>query len=97
MVEPWVILIILPLVVYFTRFIGVILSGYVKTDSQFLSTLTMLPIFAMISFFIPAALKGSFAEIAVLVIFVAVFWVSNNALFAMFIGISGLLAVKFLL
>lgn len=97
MVEPWIVLVSLPIVLYFTRAIGVILSGYVAEDSPYRSTLLILPICAMMSFFIPGALKGSPLEQAMLVVFLAVFWFTNNSILSMVIGIGGLLAAKFLL
>lgn len=97
MVEPWIILIILPITIYFTRMIGVLLSGYIAEDSPYRSTLLMLPICAMMAFFIPGALKGSPLEQAMLVAFLVVFWVTNNSILSMIIGIGGLLAAKFLL
>ena len=97
MVEPWIILVILPIVIYFTRGIGVILSSYVAEDSPYRSTLLILPICAMMSFFIPGALKGSLLEQAMLVVFLVVFWVTNNSIISMVVGIGGLLAAKFLL
>lgn len=97
MVEPWVILLILPMIVYFTRIIGVVISRFVSNDSRYKSTLVMLPICAMISFFIPAALKGNPYEIAVLAGFSVLFWVTNNSLLSIVAGVLGLLAVKFYL
>ncbi|PCI89004.1 MAG: hypothetical protein COB24_00560 [Hyphomicrobiales bacterium] len=97
MVDAWVILISLPIVLYFTRAVGVLLSSYVPDDSPYRSTLLILPICAMMAFFIPGALKGSPLEQAMLVVFLAVFWVTNNSVLSMVLGIGGLLAAKFLL
>ncbi|MGL1922084.1 MAG: AzlD domain-containing protein [Hyphomicrobiales bacterium] len=95
MVEPWIVLVILPIVLYFTRAIGVLLSGYVAEDSPYRSTLLMLPICAMMAFFIPGALRGSMVEQGMLVVFLVTYWFSNNAILSMFVGIGGLLAIKF--
>lgn len=95
MVEPWVVLVILPIILYFTRVIGVLLSAYVAADSPYRSTLLILPICAMMAFFIPGALKGSPLEQAMLVVFLVVFWLTNNSIISMIIGIGGLLAAKF--
>lgn len=97
MVEPWVILVVLPFVLYFTRAIGILLSGYVAEDSPYRSTLLILPICAMMAFFIPGALKGSPLEQGMLVVFLLVFWFTNNSILSMIIGIGGLLGAKFLL
>lgn len=97
MVDAWVILITLPIVLYFTRAIGVVLSSYVAEDSPYRSTLLILPICAMMAFFIPNALKGSPLEQAMLVVFLLVFWFTNNSILSMIVGIGGLLAAKFLL
>lgn len=95
MVEPWVIVVTLPIVLYFTRAIGVLMSSYVAEDSPYRSTLLILPICAMMAFFIPGALKGSPLEQAMLLVFLLVFWFTNNSIISMIIGIGGLLAAKF--
>lgn len=97
MVEPWVILVTLPFVLYFTRAIGVLLSSYVAEDSPYRSTLLILPICAMMAFFIPAALKGSLLEQAMLGVFLVVYWFTNNSILSMIVGIGGLLVAKFML
>ncbi|MCJ8323103.1 MAG: AzlD domain-containing protein [Rhizobiales bacterium] len=96
MVEPWVILISLPIVVYFTRVFGILMSNFVAEDSPYRSTLIILPICAMASFFIPRALEGSPSEQAVLVVFLVVFWLTNNSMISMIVGLGGLLALQFL-
>lgn len=97
MVEPWIVLIALPIVLYFTRAIGVILSGYIAKDSPYRSTLLILPICAMMAFFIPGALRGSMVDQGMLVVFLVTYWFTNNSILSMLVGIGGLLTIKFLL
>lgn len=97
MVEPWIVLVALPIVLYFTRAIGVLMSGFIAEDSPYRSTLLILPICAMMAFFIPGALRGSPIEQVMLVVFLATYWFSNNSIVSMLVGIGGLIGLKLFL
>ncbi|NRA87275.1 MAG: AzlD domain-containing protein [Rhizobiales bacterium] len=95
MVEPWIIILALPFVIYFTRTLGIVASDFIPENSRIKSTLSILPICAILSFFIPAVLKGSPYEIGVSAFALLLYWFSNNAIVSMIIGIMGLLAIRF--